>query len=66
MAWDNRYRMLNEGEIIYEGDECLTDSHLGWQPAKHCIGSKAPSPYYSSHRIYRRAQSEDASRKRGE
>jgi hypothetical protein len=55
MAWDNRYRILNEGETIRDGDECLTDSHLGWQPAKHDIGGKAPSPYYSSHRMYRRA-----------
>jgi hypothetical protein len=56
MAWDNRYRMLNEGEIIREGDEVLTDSHLGWQPAKHAIGQPAPCPYYTAHRMYRRAR----------
>jgi hypothetical protein len=54
MAWDHRYRMLNEGEIIREGDECLTDSYLGWQPAKHDIGGKAPDPAYTAHRMYRR------------
>lgn len=54
MAWDERYRMLGEGELIREGDECLTDSHLGWQPAKHDIGGQAPDPMYIAHRMYRR------------
>jgi hypothetical protein len=54
MPWDNRYRPLREGETILAGDECLTDSHLGWQPAKHDIGGKAPDPAYTSHRMYRR------------
>jgi hypothetical protein len=54
MAWDDRFRMLNEGETIRDGDECLTDIHLGWQPA-NAIGSKAPSPLYTAHRMYRRA-----------
>lgn len=58
MAWDNRYRPLTEGETIREGDECLTDSHLGWQPVKHAVGFKAPSPLYSAHRLYRRALSD--------
>lgn len=58
MSWDNRYRMLDEGEIIREGDECLTDSHLGWLPAKHAIGEPAPSPYYTAHRMYRRLKDE--------
>ena len=54
MPWDNRYRPLREGETILAGDECLTDSHLGWQPATHDIGGKAPDPNYTSHRMYRR------------
>lgn len=54
MVWDNRYRRLNEGEIIREGDECLTDTHLGWEPADHTIGQRAPDPAYTSHRWYRR------------
>jgi hypothetical protein len=52
--WDHRYRPLATGEIIEAGDECLTDSHLGWHPAKHCIGEPAPDPAYTSHRMYRR------------
>ena len=54
MTWDNRYRPLREGETILLGDECLTDSHLGWQPAKHDTGGKAPDPNYTAHRMYRR------------
>jgi hypothetical protein len=54
MSWDNKYRPLREGETILAGDECLTDSHLGWQPATHDIGGKAPDPAYTSHRMYRR------------
>lgn len=54
MAWDNRYRKLDEGEIIQEGDECLIDSHLGWQRDIHCVGQPAPCPLYTSHRMYRR------------
>lgn len=54
MTWDNRYRPLNEGETIIDGDECLTDSHIGWQPATHDIGGAAPNPNYTSHRMYRR------------
>ncbi len=56
LHWDKRYRRLAEGEIIQEGDECLTDTHLGWQPA-NCIGQAAPSPLYTSHRVYRRLKS---------
>lgn len=52
--WTN-YRMLAEGEIIREGDECLTDSHLGWLPAGPTVGQPAPNPYYTAHRMYRRA-----------
>lgn len=51
--WIN-YRPLAEGEIIQAGDECLTDSHLGWQPAAHTVGGAAPDPLYTAHRMYRR------------
>ena len=51
--WDN-YRLVLEGEIIQAGDECLTDSDLGWQPAGRTVGQAAPSPYYTAHRMYRR------------
>jgi hypothetical protein len=61
MTWDNRYRRLNEGETILPGDECLTDSHLGWQPAKYDIGGKAPDPAYTAHRMYRRLRTSTAS-----
>ena len=54
MARDHSYRRLDEGETIKEGDEVLTDSHLGWLPAGRTVGKKAPSPNYTSHRIYRR------------
>lgn len=60
MAWDHRYRMLEEGELIQDGDEVLTDSHLGWQKDSRNIGKQAPSPYYSSHRMYRRLKDEFA------
>jgi len=52
--WTN-YRALKEGEIIQEGDECLTDSHLGWLPAGRTVGQPAPDPHYTAHRMYRRA-----------
>lgn len=52
--WDSRYRPLQAGEIIQAGDECLTDSHLGWRPETRCIGEPAPDPSYTSHRMYRR------------
>lgn len=54
MTWDYRYRMLEKGEVIREGDECLTDSRIGWQPAGHTVGTEAPDPRYTAHRIYRR------------
>jgi len=54
MAWDPRYRMLKKGEIIQEGDEVLTDSHLDWRKDVLCIGQPAPDPLYTSHRMYRR------------
>jgi hypothetical protein len=59
MAWDNRYRRLNYGEIIEKGDEvdaCVDgwrDSPK-WVPAGNTVGQTAPDPNYPSHRIYRR------------
>ena len=55
MPWDHKYRRLNEGEVIKETDECLADSHLGWSTdGGQCAGKLAPSPNYTSHRVYRR------------
>ena len=52
MAWDHRYRRLNEGETICQGDEVLCDKD--WEPAGRTVGNKAPNPLYTSHRVYRR------------
>lgn len=55
MAWDTRYEMLQEGDIIQATDEVLTDSHLGWRVTNpECVGKPAPDPLYTSHRMYRR------------
>lgn len=55
MAWDHKYRLLDEGEIIRATDECLTETHLGWlRDDGRCAGKPAPSPLYTSHRVYRR------------
>jgi len=55
MAWDQNYRRLDEGETIHATDEVLIDTHLGWHLTNpRCVGTKAPSPLYTSHRIYRR------------
>lgn len=54
MAWNERYRPLKEGEVIKAGDECLTDSRIGWEGVVHTIGQRTPSDLYSSHRLYRR------------
>lgn len=69
MAWDDRYRMLNAGEIIQAGDEVLTDTHLGWRAAKHAIGEPAPDPLYTAYRMYRRLralQARDAGKERAD
>jgi hypothetical protein len=52
MAWDHRYRQLQEGEVIQQGDEVLCDKE--WEPAGCTVGGLAPSPLYTSHRRYRR------------
>jgi hypothetical protein len=53
MVWDQRYRMLDEGEIILATDEVQTDDGT-WRDAWRTVGMKAPSPLYTSHRVYRR------------
>ena len=58
-SWDQRYRMLEKGEIIQEGDEvdaCRDGwrDEPEWEPALHCIGQEAPDPRFPSHRRYRR------------
>ncbi len=55
MAWDEAYRRLDEGEIIRESDEVQIDKPFGWRRDNgQCAGKPAPSPLYTSHRIYRR------------
>lgn len=56
--WDHRYRKLEKGEIIQEGDEVGNiwkdeNGNLIWKKAT-AIGSKAPDPSFTSHRWYRR------------
>lgn len=51
-SWDQRYRQLEEGEIILATDEIQNDDAT-WRPAV-CVGQPAPSPHYTSHRVYRR------------
>ncbi len=57
MAWDHRYRQLQEGEIILPTDECMTDDK--WEPVRHTVGQKAPDPAYTSLRWYRRIKAVD-------
>ena len=52
MTWDQRYRCLEEGEVIAATDEVQNDDG-SWRAAV-CIGQKAPNPNYTSHRVYRR------------
>ena len=53
-GWDHRYRMLDEGEIIRASDECQHDDGSWPCDNGRCAGQPAPSPAYTSHRIYRR------------
>lgn len=53
-----KYRLLEKGEIIQEGDE-VDACNDGWRDAPKwvpalSIGQPAPDPAYPSHRIYRR------------
>lgn len=55
MVWDERYRMLREGEVVLEGDEVLgPDNGDTWRPVVHSIGRAAPDPNAMSHCRYRR------------
>lgn len=68
--WD-RYRRLDEGEIIMEGDE-VDVCNDGWRdepkwvPATYGIGKPAPCPDYPSHRVYRRLKEIDRLRDENE
>lgn len=63
MEWDQRYRMLQEGEIIRASDQVDTDGPRGWaKPHPRTVGTAAPSPLYTSHRRYRRLKQDDAAR----
>ena len=51
------YRILQEGEIIQEGDEVDISQHLNEEPVwvkTTCAGQTAPNPLYPAHRVYRR------------
>jgi hypothetical protein len=55
MAWDDRYRMLTEGEVIRATDEVERDNPYGWKPPHPAtVGTFAPNPHFTSHRRYRR------------
>jgi len=52
--WVN-YRQLKKGEIIEKDDEVLCESKIGWVTTiESCVGTLAPDPQYTAHRIYRR------------
>lgn len=55
MAWDHRFRRLEEGEIILASDDCQNDDGTWIKDGGQCAGTPAPSPHYTSHRVYRRA-----------
>jgi len=59
--WDDKYRLLAEGEIVEATDETLHDSK-GWIPVVNSIGDKAPSPLYTSHRKFRRLKNRPPTR----
>ena len=51
------YRILQDGEIIQDGDEVDISQHLNEEPVwvkTTCAGQKAPNPLYPAHRVYRR------------
>jgi len=51
--WDDRYRLLKEGETILATDEVLHDDGE-WRLTTHSVGQEAPSPLFTSHRKFRR------------
>lgn len=55
MAWDQRFRRLAEGETILASDECQNDDGTWKLDDGQCAGQLAPSPHYTSHRVYRRS-----------
>ena len=66
MAWDHRYRPLQEGEIIRATDEVECDKPYGWKPPHpNTVGTPAPCPYYTSHRKYRRLKGDRADPAKG-
>lgn len=48
----SQYRLLEKGEIIKEGDEIQKGKQ--WVPVINTIGTPAPDPGFTSHRMYRR------------
>lgn len=55
----DKYRRLQKGEIICEGDEidACRDGWRDWpiwKKVTSCIGEQVPDPKYPSHRQYRR------------
>lgn len=58
MAWDERYRRLEEGETILATDEVYRDLKKDWVVTLNCVGQQAPNPNYTSHRQYRRLKEE--------
>lgn len=59
MTYEKRYRRLEKGEMVCDGDEVdmCRDAWRDppdWQPAKHSIGDVAPDPDYVAHRQFRR------------
>ena len=54
-----KYRHLEKGEIVREGDEVLMpDENAVWEPVKGRINMPAPDPIYPAHCTYRRYEPE--------
>lgn len=60
MGWDHNYRRLNEGEVILATDECQNDDATWSAAGGKCVGTPAPDPNYTSHRVFRRAKIQQA------
>lgn len=48
------YRLLKKGEIVLATDEYYDDAKKEWVVPQGSIGSPAPDPRYTSHRLFRR------------